>query len=138
MLQKNWFLLLAQGHSEDFFRARHNSPNAPTSSCAGREVKANAFFLYTIQSTLCYLHSSPVSLNISLKIRSTDESCLFSAGSRHSCVNRGYYMAARGYEFYLRVLLPTDCLSRNTIDILSAPEDKIRFPKRPCNVLFIL
>ena len=30
-------------------------------------------------------------------------------------------MAARGYEFYLLV-----------------PKDKIRTPKRPCNVLFIL
>ena len=41
-------------------------------------------------------------------------------------VYRGYYMAARGYEFYLRVLK------------VSAREDKIRIPKRPCNVLFIL
>ena len=138
MLQKNWFLLLAQGHSEDFFRARHNSPNAPTSSCAGREVKANAFFLYTIQSTLCYLHSSPVSLNISLKIRSTDESCLFSAGSRHSCVNRGYYMAARVRNFIFECCYPLTVYHAIDIDILSAPEDKIRFPKRPCNVLFIL
>ena len=37
--------------------------------------------------------------------------------------HRGYYVAARGYEFYLR---------------LSAREDKIRIPKRLCNVLFIL
>ena len=37
-------------------------------------------------------------------------------------------MAAWGYEFYLRVLKA----------ILSALEDKIRIPKRPCNVLFIL
>ena len=37
-------------------------------------------------------------------------------------------MAARGYEFYLRVLK----------EILSAREGKIRIPKRPCNVLFIL
>ena len=37
-------------------------------------------------------------------------------------------MAARGYEFYLQVLK----------EILSAQEGKIRIPKRPCNVLFIL
>ena len=37
-------------------------------------------------------------------------------------------MAARGYEFYLRVLK----------EILSAREGKIRIPKRPGNVLFIL
>ena len=37
-------------------------------------------------------------------------------------------MAARGYEFYLRVLK----------EIFSAREDKIRILKRPCNVLFIL
>ena len=37
-------------------------------------------------------------------------------------------MAARGYEFYLRVLK----------EILSAREGKIRIPKRPRNVLFIL
>ena len=36
-------------------------------------------------------------------------------------------MAARGYEFYLRVLKVS----------LSAREGKIRIPKRPCNVLFI-
>ena len=34
-------------------------------------------------------------------------------------------MTARGYEFYLR-------------EIPSAREDKIRIPKRSCNVLFIL
>ena len=37
-------------------------------------------------------------------------------------------MAAREYEFYLRVLK----------DTLSARKDKIRIPKRPYNVLFIL
>ena len=37
-------------------------------------------------------------------------------------------MAAPGYEFYLQVLK----------EILSAREGKIRIPKRPCNVLFIL
>ena len=40
-------------------------------------------------------------------------------------VYRGYYMTAWGYEFYLLVLK------------VSAREDKIRIPKRPCNVLFI-
>ena len=43
-------------------------------------------------------------------------------------LNRGYYMAAWGYEFYLRVLQVS----------LSAREDKIRIPKWPCNVLFII
>ena len=37
-------------------------------------------------------------------------------------------MAAPGYEFYLQVLK----------EILSAREGKIRIPKRPRNVLFIL
>ena len=37
-------------------------------------------------------------------------------------------MAAPEYEFYLQVLK----------EILSAREGKIRIPKRPCNVLFIL
>ena len=37
-------------------------------------------------------------------------------------------MAAQGYEFYLRVVKVS----------LSAREDKIRIPKRPCNGLFIL
>ena len=42
--------------------------------------------------------------------------------------SRGYYMAARGYKFYLRMLKVS----------LTEREDKIHFPKRPCNVLFIL
>ena len=46
-------------------------------------------------------------------------------------------MAARGYEF-----LSEKYLSRvseaNEWEILSAREDKIRIPARPCNVLFIL
>ena len=48
-------------------------------------------------------------------------------------------MAARGYEFYLRVLKvsPTSERSERVRDI-SAREDKIRIPKRPCNVLFII
>ena len=37
-------------------------------------------------------------------------------------------MAVRGYKFYLQVLL----------EILSAREDKIRIPKRSCNIQFIL
>ena len=40
-------------------------------------------------------------------------------------------MAARGYEFYLRVLKVSLTSER------SEREDKIRIPKRPCNVLFI-
>ena len=46
---------------------------------------------------------------------------------------RGYYMAARGYEFYLRVLKVPLTISE---EILSALEDKLRIPARPCNVLF--
>ena len=42
-------------------------------------------------------------------------------------------MAAQGYEFYLRVLKVS-----LTSEILSAREDKIRIPKRPCNVLSII
>ena len=42
-------------------------------------------------------------------------------------------MAAWGYEFYLRVLKVS-----LTSEILSAREDKIRIPKRPCNVLSIV
>ena len=41
-------------------------------------------------------------------------------------------MAARACEFYLRVS------EANEREILSAREDKIRIPARPCNVLFIL
>ena len=49
-------------------------------------------------------------------------------------------MAARGYEFYLRVLKVslTRVSEANELEILSAREDKIRIPKRPCNVPFIL
>ena len=36
-------------------------------------------------------------------------------------------MATWGYEFYL--LVP---------EILSALEDKIRIPKRPCNILYVI
>ena len=44
-------------------------------------------------------------------------------------------MPARGYEFYLLVLKVS--LTRS-LRSLSAREDKIRIPRRPCNVLFIL
>ena len=44
-------------------------------------------------------------------------------------------MAARGYEFYLRVLKVSLTISE---EILSALKDKLRIPARPCNVLFIL
>ena len=37
-------------------------------------------------------------------------------------------MAAWGYEFYLLAL---------KVSLTRAREDKIRIPKRPCNVLFI-
>ena len=49
-------------------------------------------------------------------------------------------MAAREYEFYLRELKVslTSERSERVRDNFSAREDKIRIPKRPCNVLFIL
>ena len=43
-------------------------------------------------------------------------------------------MAARGYEFYLRVLKVS--LTRSLRSLVR--EGKIRIHKRPCNVLFIL
>ena len=48
-------------------------------------------------------------------------------------------MAAREYEFYLRELKAslTSERSERVRDNFSA-RDKIRIPKRPCNVLFIL
>ena len=53
--------------------------------------------------------------------------------------DRGYYMAARGYEFYLPVLKVSLMSERSErVRDTSAREDKIRIPKRPCNVLFIL
>ena len=42
-------------------------------------------------------------------------------------------MAARGYEFYLRVLQVSLTSERS-----ERVRDKIRIPKRPCNVLFII
>ena len=44
---------------------------------------------------------------------------------------RGYYMAARGYEFYIRVLKAALTTERS---------ERVRdtLPKRPCNVLFII
>ena len=42
-------------------------------------------------------------------------------------------MAAWGYEFYLLVLK----VSLTREEILSALEDKIRIPERPCNILYI-
>ena len=48
-------------------------------------------------------------------------------------------MAARGYEFYLRVLKVSLTSERSErVRDTSAREDKIRIPKWPCNVLFIL
>ena len=45
-------------------------------------------------------------------------------------------MTARGYEFYVLVLKVS--LTRSLRSLVRAREDKIRIPKRPCNVLFIL
>lgn len=49
-------------------------------------------------------------------------------------------MAAREYEFYLRVLKesPTSERSERVRDTLSTVEDKIRIPKRPCNILYLI
>ena len=50
-------------------------------------------------------------------------------------------MAAQGYELYLRVLkvsLTSERIVANELEILSAREDKIHIPKRPCYVLFVL
>ena len=51
-------------------------------------------------------------------------------------------MAARGYEYEYDIFECWKYLSRvseaNEWEILSAWEDKIRIPARPCNVLFIL
>ena len=48
-------------------------------------------------------------------------------------------MAARGYEFYLLALkVSLTSEQAHWWEILSAREDRIRIPKRPCNVLFIL
>ena len=48
-------------------------------------------------------------------------------------------MAAWGYEFYLRVLKVslTSERSERVEEILSAREDKIRIPARPCNILYL-
>ena len=54
---------------------------------------------------------------------------LLSSVMREIKGHRGYYIAARGYEFYLLVL---------KVSLLSAREDNIRIPKRLCNVLFII
>ena len=40
-------------------------------------------------------------------------------------------MAARGYDFYLRVLRVSLTNERNE------REDKIRIPVRPCNILYV-
>ena len=47
-------------------------------------------------------------------------------------------MAARVRNFIFECCYPLTVYHAIDIDILSAQEDKIRFPKRPCNVLFIL
>ena len=48
-------------------------------------------------------------------------------------------MAAWGYEFYLLLLKVSLTRLRSlVIEILSALEDKIRIPARPCNILYLL
>ena len=48
-------------------------------------------------------------------------------------------MAAWGYEFYLLVLKVSLTRSlRSLVRDTFSTRDKIRIPKRPCNVLFIL
>ena len=55
-------------------------------------------------------------------------------------IYRGYYMPARGYEFYLRVVNSTSHeWAQRTSEISSWPrEDKIHIHKRACNILFII
>ena len=54
--------------------------------------------------------------------------------------HRGYYMPARGYEFYLRVVNSISHeWAQRTSEISSWPrEDKIHIHKRACNILFII
>ena len=47
-------------------------------------------------------------------------------------------MAARRYEFYLRVLKISHSFAALTREIFSTREDKIRISKRTCNFLFII
>ena len=57
-------------------------------------------------------------------------------------INRGYYMAVRRYEFYLRLvktIFYERAIAKRVSKILfSAQDDKIRIFKPPCNVLFII
>ena len=55
-------------------------------------------------------------------------------------INRGYYMPARGYEFYLRMLpsISHDWAQRTSEISSWTREDKIRIHKRAYNVLFLL
>ena len=54
-------------------------------------------------------------------------------------INRGYYMVARRYEIYLRVLKNISQVQRTSSEIFfSTQEEKFRISKRPCNVLFII
>ena len=63
--------------------------------------------------------------------------CVLSSVARK--IYRGYNMAARGYEFYLRALKVSLTNERSErMRDTSAREDKIRIPKRSCNVLFTL
>ena len=52
-------------------------------------------------------------------------------------IQRGYYLAARRYEISLRMLKNISRVSvRNEWNIFSTREEKFRFSKWPCNVLF--
>ena len=47
-------------------------------------------------------------------------------------------MAAWGYKFYHLVLRSISCPFASLTEMLSALEDKIRIPARPCNILYLL
>ena len=47
-------------------------------------------------------------------------------------------MAAWGYEFHLLVLKVSLTRLLRSLEMLSALEDKIRIPARPCNILYFL
>ena len=57
-----------------------------------------------------------------------------------ACIYRGYYMAVRRYEFYLRMVKTIfyERAQRVSKILFSPREDKINIFKPPCNVLFII
>ena len=59
---------------------------------------------------------------------------------RGSLIYRGYYMPARGYEFYVRVFNSiSHSFAALTSEISSwTREDTIRIQQRACNILFII